>query len=651
MSPGYQDRLKDDLEVESKPPPWLRNKIAACAVCHDLELKTFRHQPIDPASLVRSAEAKACLGCMTILEALTKFHVDMTSLKLEQPPQDALLVTGDLSGSLGACQVKMGELILGIYASSGKPRPIPNLSPATEVSGHTGSDATMARILDWMGECTGAHCDSEQFPSNTDMPLPHRILDISFGTSNNDSPVRLVEGFDRRGTYACLSHCWGSTPLIQTVKANYEQHKAGIGFDRLPKTFQDAIEVARALGIFYLWIDSLCIIQDDTDDWMKEAALMASIYKNGRVTIAASNAKGSTDGCFMDTSDYLCKELSVTDADNKQYYARARRWIEHGEHGAWPLMQRGWVLQERLLSPRFLHFGHAEVVWECRETMKCECSRCRIFEHVLSQGSRELWARKWRELVADYATLSLTFAKDVFPALSGAAKEFQRHRGGPRYVAGLWEDSLVEDLLWYIRSDVPKLLPARPTEWRSPTWSWAVVCRSSFSLSCPPYLFYWDTGYLELIELEHTYVTVEETSVTPSGLDPMGQIKTAHIVLKGPVLDAKLGPPSGGRFNYQDLRIVGYTAANDEQGEQMHPQFLRDYCIDAAGRGLVTTGTLLTCLKMASDPIQHNMMYYLVLRWVDGATQAFERIGFMELTEASRCAHLEREMTVKIVQT
>jgi hypothetical protein len=99
---------------------------------------------------------------------------------------------------------------------------------------------------------------------------------------------------------------------------------------------------------------------------------MASIYRNGRVTIAAANSRGSDDGRFIDTSRYISKVISVTDAGNNAYFARARRIIDHGD---WPLLKRGSVFQERLLSPRVIHFGCAEVVWECFMQMVCQCSR------------------------------------------------------------------------------------------------------------------------------------------------------------------------------------------------------------------------------------------------------------------------------------
>lgn len=140
------------------------------------------------------------------------------------------------------------------------------------------------------------HTPQEEHERQTQWPLPTRLLDVG----DSDHPIRLWESASSaKGEYACLSHCWGSHQLLRTLIGNLEAFKHdGIPWDQLPKTFQEAITFTRSLGLQYLWIDSLCIVQDDISDWNKEAANMAAIYQNSFITLAATDAANSREGLF-----------------------------------------------------------------------------------------------------------------------------------------------------------------------------------------------------------------------------------------------------------------------------------------------------------------------------------------------------------------
>jgi len=550
-----------------------------CASCKDLNCDG---STLNLNQLLQSAEAKACRGCMLLVDALEKFdvYIPLRGCSFDMYPSDPTLLPNVYISGKQHPRVHVtgaSDLCLEIYASPGTPPPLGHLTEATEILGDTGSERALAQIAKWLQHCTDTHKAGRGCPPNLEVPLPTRLLDVCLEGPGAVDSVRLVETSGMSGTYACLSHCWGPRPLIRTLRGNYEQHKAGIANSSLPKTFQDAVTVARSLGIQFLWVDSLCIIQDDLDDWQKEAALMARIYQNGRIIIMASNSTGADTGCFTNGPRFLSKELSIVDADGKQHHARAREAIDHG---GWPILARGWVYQERMLSPRLVHFGHTELVFECLgDQPRCECSRAGIWDFQRfdfgravkqyedfwtvspdywsgSLSGRHAWDNilrpiMWKNVVQAYSQLDLTFGQDIFPALSGVVKQFQRHRDS-KYIAGLWEDTLVEDMLWEsFMSEQP-----RSPEWQSPTWSWASLSGGRARQQYPGA----GASYSCLNaqpRIEHVYATVDEVSVTPLGPDPTGQLSAAHVVLTGPTMAGQAHHPRGSN-RVGNLSIVGY---------------------------------------------------------------------------------------------
>ncbi|KAF2688490.1 HET-domain-containing protein, partial [Lentithecium fluviatile CBS 122367] len=289
--------------------------------------------------------------------------------------------------------------------------------------------------------------------------LPHRILDLGV---DETSPIVLKETVEgEREQYACLSHSWGGHQPLQTTTATLEERKKGIQWKDLPRTFQDAVSFTRRLNLRYIWIDSLCIIQDDGDDWAAESALMADIYRNATITVSAAASKGPHDGLFVSTQpQHQGTKLTPV-------------FVEPPNPLPSFYTHRGWVLQERLLSPRVIHFGTYELVWECMQASNCECDR-NFHPAALSNLPLPFTANAWRKVVQDFCGLTLTYAKDAFPAVSGSAKIVKQsleERGvEAKYIAGMWDCWFVEDCLWSVTAPA-----VRPDEWRAPTFSWASV--------------------------------------------------------------------------------------------------------------------------------------------------------------------------------
>jgi hypothetical protein len=128
-------------------------------------------------------------------------------------------------------------------------------------------DATRLGSFEWALACIETCISTHGCGSTGENELPTRVIDIS-----DPGSIRLVETNLSMGKYVCLSHCWGGYQPLRTTQETLQSHLKAIPWAGFPKTYQDAIVFTRFLGVKYLWIDSLCIIQDDLDDWARESA-------------------------------------------------------------------------------------------------------------------------------------------------------------------------------------------------------------------------------------------------------------------------------------------------------------------------------------------------------------------------------------------
>lgn len=221
-------------------------------------------------------------------------------------------------------------------------------------------------LKEWTRVCDSEHdmCRRNEKDKPT---IPTRLIEVG-------NALRLVEAADVKSSqYVALSHCWG--PLKDdekfcTYKRNIEQLKTHIDFDALPRTFRDTVTVARGLGIDYVWIDSLCIIQDDDDDWQNESRKMEQVFNVAYCTIGASSAESSLDGFLADPSPRSVVMLPSSRAGAAYVCIDIDDF--HGDVELGPLNSRGWVLQERALSRRTIFFTSTQVYWECGAGIHCE---------------------------------------------------------------------------------------------------------------------------------------------------------------------------------------------------------------------------------------------------------------------------------------
>ncbi|OWY51200.1 HET-like protein [Alternaria alternata] len=173
----------------------------------------------------------------------------------------------------------------------------PIIPTARHIPGNTGSRQSFKTINDWLDTCIKTHQGLCLASRSENATLPDRAIEVSL---NMPRRIRLVDTKNREGRYACLSHCWGDKQPLRTTLKPYTLsiHQENIREEDLPKTFRDAITVSLSIGIQYIWIDSLCIIQDDEKDWQIQSAKMAAIYSNSTVTLAATEASNSEEGLF-----------------------------------------------------------------------------------------------------------------------------------------------------------------------------------------------------------------------------------------------------------------------------------------------------------------------------------------------------------------
>jgi hypothetical protein len=443
--------------------------------------------------------------------------------------------------------------------------------------------------------------------------LPSRVVDAG----RSIDTIRLVApATGAVGQYACLSHCWGTSQPLKTFKANIDSFKENIPWEMLPQTFQDAVEFVRNLKIPYIWIDSLCIVQDDSEDWAREAASMAAIYQNSTITLAGTKSSSSELGLFSyDPIPTIARQLEIIDGHGESHtlYVRLRRphWDDrigndysHAQSTLYPLLTRAWCYQERLLSPRFVHFCGTELVWECMEHSRCQCGLFRPSVQLKLPGTTSFGLpqpvtahpaeyHSWKEIIQKYSQLDITYDSDRLVALLGLADDAQKYHTG-KYVAGIWEDTLVEDMLWYVSNDPTG---QRPNLHSPPTWSWA-------STSAPVSFRDVTDHMCEIIDVDYI----------PSTVSVQGnKAIQGKMVIRGHLVAATV------QYENTDKERIKVL------GKYIRPDY-EFWSTDSSGTP-VLDGEQVFCLTIGRDPQDWGCLLVLVLVCTNAELRRFERIG------------------------
>ncbi|KAK1952066.1 HET-domain-containing protein, partial [Colletotrichum sublineola] len=235
--------------------------------------------------------------------------------------------------------------------------------------------------------------------------------------------------------FAALSYCWGGNQTVKCETSTLAEFTQDIPFEKLPRTIQDAVEVCSQLGVQYIWVDALCIIQNEgNDEKILEIAKMPYIYGQASFTIMASRAETAWEGFLQDREPFT----NCT--------------------GHEPIDERGWTFQERLLSLRIVEFGSRQTRWSCQEP-------------ISSITGNDTNPSPWGALVDIYTSRTLSFNTDRALAMSGVAERFAVLTGD-EYAAGLWKGSIRDELLWRVEQDERR---NRSAVYQGPSWSWFAV--------------------------------------------------------------------------------------------------------------------------------------------------------------------------------
>ncbi|KAI1409265.1 HET-domain-containing protein [Hypoxylon sp. FL1857] len=493
----------------------------------------YPHQP-SCADLIKSA-AQGCALCQLILDALSRDCRKSGQLDADGKPvyPSGEIAIGGVVGPAGQRWIWIGNL----PNAPGALRAIEIPRDWKDAWSHEREDineAALAMVNKWVRTCHEAHPDCPR-PNKEFMPT--RLIEVG---SEEADKVRLIStpGLkleDRR--YIALSHCWGlNMPhCAQTFRETLDAHLEGIQMLNLTKTFVDAIKIARRLHIPFVWIDSLCILQNSREDWETEAAQMAN-------------------GCRIpnDGSESFWPYVDIPVLGNREQKCyRVFGWSNRGNPTLEddPLQTRGWTLQERELSPRIAHFSHDTVIWECRtlraslnfpwEDPAAVIGHRRVFDTDsvgrklpgISQSATDLTEEKqllaaaeWFRLVKLYSRRCLTKQTDVLPAISGVARIFSGFTPGA-YCAGLFESHGIISLLWAVDSPqkdkTVSKTSSRPAQYTAPSWSWASL------IGAVSWSWYPPQDRIESI------ATIQGIVVTPEGRDNFSQLKDGSLCITG----------------------------------------------------------------------------------------------------------------------
>ena len=512
------------------------------------------------------------------------------------------------------------------------------------IARYPGSSTNLVRIFSWLNDCQEHHSCKNMLGI-----MPARLIEIT-GTSETIS-LRLRQTAEvGRVPFAALSYCWGGEQPMKCLSSNVVSYGTAIPFEKQPPTIKDATKVCQGMGLQYLWIDALCIIQDDSNDKSVEIAKMTSIYGSATVTITAARSSSATEG-FLGERFPGPREGAIVSyrCFDGELGSITLVKLDDGFESVEPIDERGWTLQERLLSSRIIEFGSRQTRWICPETRSSGFSRegctdgwkrdvnfsskrkteALDLENIRTTRSTiDFYGRPrnsqfkeylnamqhWQQVCETFTERALTLSSDRALAISGIAQTFAE-LSGDQYIAGLWKSCFHSGLLWKIQHSYvsPKNIPL-PTTYQGPSWSWLSVNGPvTFGQVCRP-----SECVAEILSCE----TEPTNETAPYGLIREGSGRLVLAVRTAPGLRTKVPLRSPGKFK-DELMILGvgksvvcYATA------EMHCD-VNEAEIDEEEKA---TGCLVAEISRRNDRDKLSCQG-LVLRWSSPERKTYSRVG------------------------
>lgn len=367
----------------------------------------------------------------------------------------------------------------------------------------TGSRHAMEIAKRWLEICqnspTHSQCQEAYRATSPGLcsPLPTRVLHVG---SYNKDPF-LFESKGAKASYCILSYCWGRTVNATTTKKNLSERMKGIPLASLPMTIREAISTARSLGFEYIWIDALCIIQDDDQDWAHEASVMHELYSRADLTITSLIADDSRHSLFQPRPDQACRTIPLDlglpkrDRPDMKHDTVFQLSVHPGKElmrqtpRSGPIHQRAWILQEQVMSTRILYFGKGILHWECLHDYLLEPypsaegnypnfhskfghhRQNKLVTRGISQANQAHFEKQdplevWQTQVEEFTKRQMTKRSDRIPAFLAISKSIGAVIKD-EFLGGIWKGgNLLESLCW-------RLPQPNTTDPRGPTWTWA----------------------------------------------------------------------------------------------------------------------------------------------------------------------------------
>ncbi|KAF1950394.1 HET-domain-containing protein [Byssothecium circinans] len=588
---------------------------------------------------LKRSGSKGCQLCSLVYRGLS---TALPSAVSENPGVDMVVGPKHIRVSLNGSRAYQTDCMLidqwqwYFYALPGVESPWPSVDVAPEYESEFSSAKCFDQLRAWINKCDTQH--PHLHCSGADKSMPRRLLSLSSGTDGLS--LRLQEVPDSSfGRYIALSHCWGALPTLRTLSTNIIEMRQSIALEDLPKTFKDAVYCAQQLDIEFIWIDSLCIIQDDALDWQIESSKMEQYYSKAWLVIIAAAAGGDTEG-FLGSRPAIYQGIPLQTVEaSGEFDMCIRHVFPHiqGDASSDADMQgsftslRGWCLQETILARRSVSFHASEMVWECHTSINCQCGRKlplsgtfdldrlkRKYEpiepfhyipSVLGTGSRftypvDRWryigkpftrrltraamSEEWRALTVPlYTQRQLTKRSDKLPALAGIAALLGSWDMGC-YMAGIWKEDAQLGLLWNIKAREERPALSDPP---APSFSWASIDqRVEYKLP----------GYAAHAALESekflygdVNIRVMNVAMQLESSSPYGAVSGGNITLSGLISHSYLSLHDG-KFNLEpmvDCKTVQthYTRAYGKRDLFFPDTFLQAAVLQGKDKSLMTT--------------------------------------------------------------